>query len=93
MFSEEQINNLTALFKEAGKAHHDAFIDVDGDDPEWPMWYAEFVHDKAMDIMNLEITKSELTYLFVAADLEHRDEASDQPWANYYANFFSESLA
>ena len=34
----EQIAELLAL---TGKTHHAAFIEVDGDDPEWPLWYAD----------------------------------------------------
>lgn len=93
MITEEQRLELKSLLIEAGKAHHHAFLDTDGDDPEWPLWYAEFIHEKTMDILDLEITKSELTYLLVAADLEHREESTDTPWADFYTSFFSESLS
>ena len=93
MFSEEQISDLTALFIETGQAHHQAYIETEGDDPEWPIWYAEYMHEKVMDIFNLEFTKSELVYLLVAADLDQKDEESDEPWPTYYASFFSKSLA
>ena len=32
---------IIALFREAGPAHHKAYIETNGADPDWPMWYAE----------------------------------------------------
>ena len=93
MFTDVQRNDLTVLFKEVSQAHHKAYIETDGVDPEWPIWYADFMHEKVMDILDLEITKAELIYLFVAADLDHREEAPDAEWSVYYADFFSDSLA
>lgn len=37
MIIEEQRLELKSLLIEAGKAHHHAFLDTDGDDPEWPL--------------------------------------------------------
>ncbi|GAB5409044.1 MAG: hypothetical protein BalsKO_14090 [Balneolaceae bacterium] len=93
MFGEEQKKDLNELFTETGPAHHKAFIEMDGFDPEWPIWYAEFLHKKVMDILDIEFTKSELIYLLVAADLDHQDEAPDSNWPVYYTEFFAESLS
>jgi hypothetical protein len=38
---EGLLGELETLFQEAGKAHHEAFIDTGGEDLEWPAWYAE----------------------------------------------------
>lgn len=35
--------HLAKLFQEAGKAHHEAFATTDGVDPEWPIWYADYL--------------------------------------------------
>jgi hypothetical protein len=37
---------LQELFREVGKAHHQAFIETDGADPEWPLWYANFLQGR-----------------------------------------------
>lgn len=92
MYSNEQILDLTELLKEVGPAHHQAFIETDGYDLEWPMWYADFMHDKIMDILDVEFTKSELIFLLVSADLEHQDEEPESDWPPYYAKFLSEGL-
>ena len=83
---------LTELFKETGHMHHRAFLDSDGYDPEWPLWYAEYMHEKVMDIIDAELTRSELVYLLVAADLDHRDEAPGEEWTTFYGEFLMESV-
>jgi hypothetical protein len=32
---QEQVAQLSVLFSEAGKAHHQAYIETDGEDAEW----------------------------------------------------------
>lgn len=93
MYNKDQKKDLLELLVEVGPAHHKAFIETDGFDPEWPLWYADFLHDKLMDILDIEFTKSELIYLLVAADLDHQDEAPDSDWPVYYTEFFAESLS
>lgn len=92
MYSEETVKDLTELFRETGPAHHKAFIETDGFDLEWPLWYADFMLERVMDMLDVEITKAELIFLLVGADLEHRDEAPDADWPPFYSTFFVESL-
>lgn len=93
MYTKDQISDLQELFKIVGPAHHSAYKDTDGFDPEWPLWYAKFLHEKMMDVLDVEFTKSELIYLLVAADLDHQDEDPDSNWPAYYSEFFAESLS
>ena len=37
--------NLVDLFREAGHAHHAAFAATDGADPDWPIWYADYLQE------------------------------------------------
>lgn len=93
MYSKEQIGDLEELFTIVESAHQSAFKETEGFDPEWPLWYAKFLHEKIMDVLNLEFTKSELIYLLVAADMDHKDEEPESSWSVYYANFIAESLS
>ena len=36
-------NNLVDLLLEAGRAHHAAFAATDGADPDWSIWYADYL--------------------------------------------------
>ena len=42
----ELTRQLEELFREASEAHHQAYIETDGADPEWPLWYADYLRDK-----------------------------------------------
>ncbi len=84
------IDTIGELFQETGKAHHQAFIEVDGVDPEWPAWYAEHMHEKLCNLLNAKFTKSELIYLLILVDREQRLESPGGDWMKYYGRFFTE---
>ena len=79
---------LADLFMETGHAHHQAFIEVDGNDPEWPLWYAEHLHEPLGEHLDAELTKSELVYLLTLADKEQKLQAPGAKWPRYFARFF-----
>lgn len=61
---------LIDLTNRSGPAHHQAFPEVDGWDPEWPIWYAEYLWEPIQEFLPLEVTRSELTYLLVESHQE-----------------------
>lgn len=93
MTEPDLTEKLIALFRETGHAHHQAFIETDGDDPEWPTWYADYLHEALSGLLGATFSKSELIYLIVKADREQALEAPGADWATYYAAFFEERYA
>lgn len=87
---ENLTEKLTALFEQTGKAHHDAFAAVDGEDPDWPIWYAEYLMDKLPPLMGKTFTKSEMIYLMVHLSKAQAINAPDKKWPRYYAQYFVE---
>jgi hypothetical protein len=88
------IDRLAAVLEAAGPAHHAAYIEANGDDPEWPLWYAGHVLDDARAILGRpQLTLSRLVAAFVAADQVYRAETSPVPWPRFYAQRFAEELA
>jgi hypothetical protein len=83
-------HRLEDVFREAGEAHHQAFIGTGGDDPEWPLWYADYVLERLRTLLDAEFTKSQLVYLLITASAEQRLKAPGADWAWYYARFFQE---
>lgn len=79
---------LVDLFRETGSAHHQAYIETDGQDPEWPLWYADYLHEPIGRLLDTEFTKSQLVYLLVRAEKEHQDMDPTAGWAEYYARLF-----
>ncbi len=79
------VRRLAELFREAGKAHHQAFSQTNGEDPEWPLWYADYLQDRIGAIAGRAFTRSELVYFLVRADKEHSQRAPRADWPAYYA--------
>ena len=79
---------LEELFHEVGEAHHQAYIETDGADPEWPLWYADYLRDKLAPLLDATFTKSELVYMLILVANEQPLTAPGANWARYYANKF-----
>lgn len=56
-------DELVNLLNETAEAHHKAFETTDGEDVNWPIWYADYLLDKMRRILNSKFTKSELIYI------------------------------
>lgn len=92
MSDEARIKQIAELFKSTGMAHHQAFIETDGEDPDWPIWYAKYLHDRLTPFLAAPITRSRLVFCLVATDDEHAATSSDTPWPEYYAARILECL-
>jgi hypothetical protein len=79
---------LEELFRETGEAHHQAYIETDGFDPEWPLWYADYLQERLGPFLDANFTKSELVYLLIWVANEQPLSAPGADWARYYARFF-----
>ena len=86
-------NRLVNLFQETGHAHHAAFAATDGADPDWPIWYAEYLQAPLGDAMQVPFTKSQLVYCLMDADFEQAARAPEADWAEFYADQFIEHFA
>lgn len=79
---------LEELFRETGEAHHQAYIETDGADPEWTLWYAEYMRDRLAPLLDATFTRSALVYLLNLVANEQPLRAPGANWARYYARFF-----
>ena len=88
MAETDLARQLEELFHEVGAAHHQAYIETDGADPEWPLWYADFLRGRLGALLDANFTKSELVYLLVLVANEQPLSAPGANWARYYAKKF-----
>jgi hypothetical protein len=86
---EEKVNVLADLFRETGRAHHQAFQATDGADPDWPIWYADYLIGKLPEHLGVRLTKSDLVYLLVRLHHEQAAEAPGSDWTRYYARMLA----
>lgn len=84
---------LAALLVAVGREHHAAFEETDGNDPEWPLWYAEHLVPRCEAVLGLTLTRSEVVYLLVASARAQESASDDTPWPQFYASFITEELA
>ena len=50
--NKELIDGLAKLLNETAEAHHKAFAATEGEDPDWPIWYADYLLDKMRKMLN-----------------------------------------
>ena len=86
--NEKLIDELANLLNETAEAHHNAFAATEGEDPDWPIWYAEYLLEKMHQILKAKFTKSELIYLLVSADKKNGAIAPGAYWPRFYAKYF-----
>ncbi len=79
---------LAALFQETGHAHHAAFLETDGEDPEWPRWYADYLHPRIGALLDNELTTSRIVDLLQSADREVVGSGDGIAWFDAYAEYF-----
>lgn len=86
----EKLENLAKLFMETGEAHHQAYIETDGADPDWAIWYADYLHDKLSEHLGVTLTKSDIIYQVMRISYLQAQDAPQSNWTRYYAKFLLE---
>lgn len=80
---------ITDLLHQAGENHLATHQETNGDDPEWPIWYADYLLENGFaTLLDAKLLRSDLIYLLVLVDKQQKSEAPGAQWERYYANFF-----
>lgn len=81
------VARIVALLHEAGETHHAVYRIVDGDDPDWASWYADWLIDlsELPQILGVAPVRSELVWLLVQLGKDYAASGSNVPWPNWYA--------
>lgn len=88
MFEPERIEKLTDLLQRASDAHHEAFADTDGTDPDWAAWFAGQIAEGFNGLLGSELSEGQIAALLGEAEQEHLMTAPGREWPGYYAEFF-----
>lgn len=81
-------DRLEALFAQAGAAHHRAFLATDGEDPEWPSWYAAHLNETLNHLLGTRLTVTEIADALLAAEAERASRGGLDEWAQAYTGYF-----
>jgi hypothetical protein len=86
---------VAALLHEAGETHHLVYRIVDGDDPDWASWYADWLLNlsELPQILGTKPPRSELVWLLVSLDKEYAAASPDIPWPQWYADRIVDQLS
>jgi hypothetical protein len=78
---------IPTLLHEAGETHHRVYRIVDGEDPDWASWYADWLLNlsELPELLGVRPVRSELVYMLVHLDKEFTRKAPGGSWEDYYA--------
>lgn len=67
----EHSEAISVLLHEAGETHHRVYRIVDGDDPDWASWYADWLISlsELPQLLGRRPVRSELVYKITSASL------------------------
>jgi len=83
----ETTERISALLHEAAETHHVVYRIVDGDDPDWASWYADWLIElsELPAILGAKPVRSQLVHALVELDRNYTTEAPGCPWETWYA--------
>jgi len=86
------VKTIADLLHEAAETHHRVYRIVDGEDPDWASWYADWLIklSELPELLGAKPVRSQLVYLLVLLDKEHSDRHLSEPWEQYYAGRLAE---
>ena len=81
------VEEIADLLHEAAETHHVVYRIVDGDDPDWASWYADWLLNlsELADLLGAKPVRSELVYLLVRLDKEYAATQPGERWEDVYA--------
>jgi hypothetical protein len=84
----DSAERVAALLHEAGETHHLVYRIVDGDDPDWASWYADWLINlsELPEILGAKPVRSELVWMLVELDREYTAASPEDPWPRWYAD-------
>jgi len=76
------------LLHEAAETHHIVYRIVDGDDPDWASWYADWLldHSELPDLLGRKPVRSHLVHALVQLDRDFTAGGSGGRWEDFYAD-------
>jgi|SRR6478609_1659839 hypothetical protein len=75
------------LLHEAAETHHVVYRIVDGDDPDWASWYADWLlnHSELPQLLSGVPVRSHLVHELVQLDRDYTSEPREERWEDWYA--------
>jgi len=80
------VTTIPDLLHEAGETHHRVYRIVDGDDPDWASWYADWLIDlsELPALLGRKHVRSHLVHALVQLDRNYTEAAPEERWEDWY---------
>ena len=85
MYMNKIADTIADLLRATGEAHHQAFIKVNGADPDWAQWYAAKLEPGLSGKLKAELSREEKAYMLPLLEKEWVLKAPEAEWSQYYA--------
>ena len=84
---QARAERIGGLLSEAAETHHIVYRIVDGNDPDWASWYADWLINlsELPDLLGVRPVRSQLVYQLVELDRRYNEETPDGGWEGFYA--------
>jgi hypothetical protein len=91
---DDRVARIAARLHEAGETHHLVYRIVDGDDPDWASWYADWLSNlsELPQILGTPPVRSELVWTLVGLDKDYTQTKPEAPWPQWCAERIVEHL-
>jgi hypothetical protein len=78
---------VAEVLHDAAETHHIVFKIVDGEDPDWASWYADWLiqHSLLPKLLGTAPVRSELVHLLVLCDKQFASGSLQGRWEDHYA--------
>src|SRR5919197_1938682 len=83
----DTVGAIADVLQRAAETHHVVYRIVDGDDPDWASWYADWLIElsELPRLLGSKPVRSALVYELVRLDREYREQKPAEPWPRHYA--------
>jgi len=90
----DRAKQLAEVLHRAAETHHVVYAIVDGEDPDWASWYADWLLQlsELPQLLGTRPVRSELVHRLVQLDKDYMASPSEEPWDSYYARGLLESF-
>jgi hypothetical protein len=78
---------IAGLLHEAAETHHVVYRIVDGDDPDWASWYADWLLNlsELPQLLGSAPVRSHLVHALVQFDRDYTAKPREERWEDWYA--------
>jgi hypothetical protein len=89
------IDRISELLNEAAETHHVVYRIVDGDDPDWASWYADWLLNlsELPELLGTKPVRSHLVHALVQLDRDYTAGRQDKPWEEWYGTGLVEQFS